>query len=61
MQSEEFGFMLWVQDPNGAWKLWRRSRQRQEIEDEAVRLPRSINWRFLSLYEGVLADSFVRA
>jgi len=61
MSSQEFQFMLWVQDSDGAWKLRKRSRRREEIENEASRLPRTTTWRFVSLFEGLLAESLVIA
>ena len=61
MSSDEFRFMLWEQDCDGTWKLRCRSNTRGLIERETTTIPRHAVWRFVSQYQGVLAESVTRS
>jgi hypothetical protein len=57
MSSEEYSFMLWVQNSDGTWGLVRYGRLRGPLEEEAHRIARDVPWRLVSLYGGVLEES----
>lgn len=59
MSSEEYKFMLWVQDSDGTWGLQRHSRLRGPVEEEAHTIARDVPWRLVALYGGVLEESAV--
>ena len=61
MSSEEFRFMLWVRNSDGTWTMRSRGTGRGQIEREVTAISRKAVWRFVSRYEGLLAESVARA
>ncbi len=57
MSSEEYSFMLWVQNSDGNWGLQRYGRRRGPVEEEAHSIARGVPWRLVALYGGVLEKS----
>ena len=57
MSSEEYRFMLWVQNSDGTWVLWSRNRLRGPVEAEISAVPPNVRWRCVGMYDGILAES----
>ena len=57
MSYEEYRFMLWVQNPDGSWVLWSRNRLRGPVEAEIRAVPSNVRWRYVGMYDGVIAES----
>ena len=57
MSSEEFNFMLWVQNSDGTWQLQCRNRLRGPVEEEAHKIAQDVPWRLVALHGGFLEES----